>query len=239
MKKTHLWILTLVLTLTGCATYVPLKIPDTFNKVVVANFSFLMEELELPEEDKGGLDILTLFRVKEVYDDIKESVKDSEKPLPYKEFLNSIYLIIENGLKNELNIPIQPLKKHETDIQHDFYGFPLDNVSSVAKSGKFDAAMDILVDISFPSTQTSTSSWGAVTKTRIKSKPKLTLEVKMVDKNGKVIWRDHVDVKSNKWVIIEEKWLMAIKYKQDVTGPFANELTKQVVKRLVEKNKNL
>lgn len=243
MKKIHLWILTLALVLTGCASYVPLTLSDTINEVVIASFLFQMEELALPEEeekeDKGEFDILTLFRLKEVYDDIKEYLKDSNKLLPYKVFLDSIYRPIENGLRNELNIPIRPLKKYELGIQHDLFGFPLDSASLIAQSGKVDAALDISVNIEFPSTQASTSTWGGVTKTRVKGKPVLTLAVEMIDRNGKVIWRDSVHVKSDRKVIIDEKWLMGTKYKQSVMGPSVVELTEQAVKILVDKKKNL
>lgn len=241
MRKNHLWVFLLLLTLTGCGvSYVPLALSDTINEVVIRNFSFVMEELDLPEEeeeeeDKLEVDILALFRLKEIYDDLK----DSNKLLPYRIFLDSIYRPIENGLKNELNIPIQPLKKYKYIFNPIVTGFFLYDHTKVVRSGKIDATMDIFVDISFSSTQTSESSWGGVTKTRVEGKPKLTLEVEMVDKDGKAIWRDSVAVRSDRKVIIDEKWLMGTKYKQDVTGPSVVELTDQAVKLLVDKNKNL
>lgn len=144
-----------------------------------------------------------------------------------------------DGLKNGLNIPIQPLQRYENDIKHDFYGFPLDNVNSAARKGKFDAVMDISVNITYPSKQTSGGSVFGVAKTKVRSKPKLTLKVKMLDQSEKIIWRDRTDVRSNEWVIIDEKWLWGIRYKQDVAGPSVIELTRQAVKQLVDKNKNL
>lgn len=83
MEKIHFLILTLVLVLTGCASNVPLTVPDKFDEVVVANFSFSMEDLNLPEEvDKGEFDFLTILRAKEIYDDIKKSLKDTLNPPP-------------------------------------------------------------------------------------------------------------------------------------------------------------
>ena len=243
MRKNHLWVFLLLLTLTGCGvSYVPLTLPDTINEVAITSFLFQMEELALPEEekeDKGEFDILTLFRLKEVSDDIKESLKEAERPHPYVVILDSIYQAVENGLRDELNIPIRPLRKYDPSIRHDIFGFPQHSASLIAQSGKVDAALDISVNIEFPSTQASTSTWGGVTKTRVKGKPVVTLAVEMIDRNGKVIWRDSVHVKSDRKVIIDEKWLMGTKYKQSVMGPSVVELTKQAVKLLVEKNKKL
>ncbi|MFX0205848.1 MAG: hypothetical protein ACFFDT_07655 [Candidatus Hodarchaeota archaeon] len=238
MRKNHVWIFLLLLALTGCGvSYVPLILSDSINEVVIRNFLFGMEELDLPEEEKDKLefDILALFRSKEIYDELR----DSNKLRPHEIFLDSIYRPIENGLKNELNIPIQPLKKYKYYFHPTFAGFFLYDARSVVRSGTIDATMDIDVDISFSSTQTSESSWEGVTKTRVEGKPVLNLAVEMRDRNGKVIWRDSVAIKSDRKVIIDEKWMMNTEYKQDVTGPSVVELAEQAVKLLVEKNKKL
>ncbi len=237
MGKINLLLIFLVLLLTGCASNIPLTIPEKFDEVVVANFNFSMEELSLPEEeDKGTIDIVTIIRAKQIYDDIKESLKDTRKPPPFKVFLDSIYFSIVDALKNGMNIPIQPLNKYEKDIQHDFNGFPIDNINSVAKKGKFDAVMDISIDITYPSKRTSSHVFG-IAKTKVKGKPKLTLKVKMVDKSGKIIWQDRIAVRSNEWVIVDEKWVWGIRYKQDVAGLSVYEMTEQAVGQLVEKNR--
>ncbi|HEX9974165.1 MAG TPA: hypothetical protein VGD14_18995, partial [bacterium] len=161
-------------------------------------------------------------------------------PPPYKVFMDSIYFTIVDGLKNGLDIPIQSLQQYENDIRHDFFGFLLDNVKLVARKGKFDAAMAISVVITYPSKQSSgDGNIFGVTKTEVKSKPKLILKVQMVDKSEKVIWQDRSDVKSKEWVIIDTKSLWGIRYKQDVALPSFVELTRQAVQQLVDKYKNL
>ncbi|MCI0493945.1 hypothetical protein L0Z72_02975, partial [candidate division KSB1 bacterium] len=77
-----------------------------------------------------------------------------------------------------------------------------------------------------------------VTKTKVKSKPKLILKVKMVDKSEKVVWRDRSEVRSKEWVVIDTKSLWGIRYKQDVTMPSVIELTGQAVHQLVDKYRN-
>ena len=49
-----------MLILTGCALNVPLTVLDNFDKAIVANFNFSMEDLKLSDEkDWGELDLLT------------------------------------------------------------------------------------------------------------------------------------------------------------------------------------
>ena len=240
MKKIYPIVAILLLVLAGCASNIPFSKPDNLDRVAIANFRFWMDDLSLPQtEDKGKINILTLFRMKEIYKDFKQVMEDSLKFMPHHEFLDSIYFTIENGLRNELKIPVLPLKMYANDIQCDFYGFPLDNAARVAKCGKFDAAMDISVRICYPCKQGSRFSWGGVTRAKYRTLPKLIFTVKMVAANGNIIWRDRIVVKSNKWLIIDEKWLMAMNYKQDISGPSALELTKQAIEVLSQKNKNL
>ena len=241
MSKNLLWLLILFVILTGCTSYVPLTLNDTIDDVVLINFYFWMEELDFPgEEDvKGEFDILTLFRLKEIYDDIIEDIEEPKELFSNKEFLESIYHPIENGLKNELSIPLQPLEKYEYDFHPDSSGFFLYDARFVVAGGEIDATINILVDINFPSTQTSESTWGGVTKIRTKGKPKLTLDIEMVDRYGKVLWKDSVTARSDEWMVVESKWLMDAKYKHSVTGPSVVELARQAVMLLVEKNKNL
>lgn len=238
MKKIHLLILALVLVLIGCASNVPLTVPDKFDEVVVANVYFSMQDLEPPESaDKGQFDFLTILKAKEIYKDFKKELEDTLYPRSYQAFLDSIYFTIVDSLKYGLNIPIQPFPKGQAGVYYDFYGFPMGNIKSVARKGKFDAVMGISVDISYASKRSSTESVFGVAKAQVKGKPKLTLRVKMVNKSGQIIWRDNMVVKSNEWVIADEKWLWGIRYKQDIAGLSAVEMVRQAVQQLVDKNK--
>ena len=102
-----LLILALVLVLTGCASNVPLTIPDKLDEVIVANFSYSMEDIEPAKVvDKGRIDFLDILKTKKAYDDIKKALADTLNPPPFKIFQDSLYFTIVDGLKNGLNIPI-------------------------------------------------------------------------------------------------------------------------------------
>lgn len=238
MEKKHLWILILVLIITGCTSKVPLTVTESVNSAVIASFELWIEDINRHEGD-GELDLLTLFRLKEVYEDIKKTLENPTESHPSFESMESIFFTIESGLRDELNIPLLPLERYITDIQQGLYGFPLDDVDSVAKTGRYDAALDIFLGVSFPLTKASTSEWGGITKIRTKGKPKLTLKIKMISRNGNVIWRDNIVAKSDEYVVIDKKWFGNMKYDQDLPIPtFVLDLTQQAVKMLVEKNKN-
>lgn len=238
MKKIYILVSISFLILSGCASNVPLTIPEKFDRVVVANFSYSMEDLEPPEEGgKGKIDILSIKKAKEIIDEIQKTLKDSVNT-PFKLFLDSVYSTIVDTIRNGLNIPIQPLQQKENEIQYDLlYGFPQDDIKLVARKGKFDAVMAISIHIKFLnfSEESSGGNVFGVTNSEVKRKPELTLKIEMVDKSEKLIWRERSAIKSKEWITISTKSLWGVRYEQNVVGLAIVELTKQAVQQLVKK----
>jgi hypothetical protein len=78
--------------------------------------------------------------------------------------------------------------------------------------------------------------WG---KTKNVQLPKMTLQVKMVDKSGQPVWNDKVSVTSETPVVVDETWLFGIKHKTQEHGPALTDLLQQAVDELVRETYEL
>jgi hypothetical protein len=188
-----------------------------------------------PQETKSKLSIFTFFALIDVFETLKDS---SENLPPQPVCIDSVYGSIFSALRRDLGMPLVPDALCRRNIRHDIYGFPYDDAKSVAASSKYDAALDIKLIYSYPTKSQSNSSFAGVTKTRVKSKPQLTLKIKMFGNSGDIIWRETIKIKSKTPVVIDQKALFGFNYKNEITAPNFQALMDAVLHELVTRNQS-
>lgn len=210
---------------------------DEVNRIAVANFAYRAEQLDVePQETEFKFNIFTFFALIDVFETLKDTSATYSRPQPV--CIDSVYGSIFSALRRDLGLPLVPDALCQRNIRHDLYGLPYDDAKAVAATGKYDATMDIKLVYSYPSKSTSNSSFGGITKTRVESNPQLALKIKMYDKAGDIIWRETIKTKSKTPVIINQKALCGISYKNKFTAPNFQELMDAVLNELVVRNKS-
>lgn len=230
-----------ILFLSGCASKVQLSRPASFQEVAVVAFDFTVEPFaSVKYEGKAGptADIVEAIRMVE---EIKKTINDIKNPekSEWKSQRDSLYWIIEAGLKNDLGLALLPLDHLRGEIDYDYFGYPKGSAKKVAQSGKYAAALEITARLTFTTVDTSSLDlvfWG---KTKNVQLPQLALHVKMMEKSGKVVWNDKVSVTSETPVVVDETWLFGIKHKKEEHGPALTDLFSHAMRELVRKTTNI
>ncbi|MCI0695972.1 hypothetical protein L0337_28730 [candidate division KSB1 bacterium] len=227
-----------ILFLSGCSSSrMPLIQPSTFHEVAVVSFDIETDPIEsVKYEGKAG-PVADIIEAVQMAKEFKETIKQAQNPerSEWKAQMDSIYAMLEKGLKNDLGIPLLPVDHLKGEVEYDPFGYPHGSTKKVLQSGKYPAALEITARLAFTKIDTSSIDlvfWG---KTHNVQLPKLTLQVKMVDRSGKVVWQDKAEVTSNIPVVIDEKWAFGIKYKSEKFGPEIVDLFRQTVQALVRK----
>jgi len=236
MKK--LLLLSCIISFLGCASKVQLARPLPFQEVAVVAFDITTEPIEGAEyEGKAGT-VADIAEAVRIAGQVKEAIEIARQPekSEWKAQLDSIYAIIANGLKHDLGIPLLPIDHLQGEVEYDLFGYPHGDIEQIVRAGKHAAVLAIFARISFAEGHSSMLNlvvWGKTKNVQI---PKLALEVKMLDKTGKSIWRDSAKTASDIPVIVDEKWMFGIKYKSEQSVPALTDLFQKAILELVRKN---
>ena len=235
MKK--VLIVGLLLICGGCTQAVRLQQQPAPGEIAVARFYLNVEGMETEFSGKAtGLvpAIVEVARAAEAVKETVEAMKDPEAS-PMKAVMDSVYLVIADGLTEELNLFLLPIDTLRGKVPY-YFGYPMGTAEKALQKEPFTEALEIEADVSFPDPKPSHWSIFGTGKAKVKGRPEIELRVRMVDASGEITWRDKVRVRSKEQVQIDEQWVLGIpKHARVTSSATLPEMMREAVDALVRK----
>lgn len=236
MKKV---LVVLLLLWGGCAQAVRLQQPPAPGEVAVARFFLDVEGMETEFSGKAtGLvpAIVDVARAGEAVQESIEAMKDPDAS-PMKAVMDSVYLVIADGLAEHLNLTLLPTETLRGEVPY-YFGYPMGTAEKVARKTQYSEVLEIEAEVTFPDPKPSHWSIFGTGKAKVKGRPEIALRVKMLNDGDQVLWRDQVRIRSKATVQIDEQWVLGIPKRAEVTSSATlPEMMREAVDALVRKQR--
>lgn len=222
----------------GCAQAVRLQQSPAPDEVAVARFFVNVEGMETEFSGEATGLVPAIVQVARAAEAAKESIEAMKNPdtSPMKAVMDSVYLVIADGLTEELNLFLLPIDTLRGKVPY-YFGYPMGTAEKALKKGPFAQTLEIEADVSFPDPKPSHWSIFGTGKAKVKGRPEIELRVRMVEASGEVTWRDKVRVRSREQVQIDEQWVLGIpKHARVTSSATLPEMIREAVDALVRKH---
>lgn len=200
-------------TLAGCASTVPL--PDTAapQDVVVARFHLDVDGLEADFPDQGSGLIPVGVRVVQTGRDIGEAVNTVLHPegSAVKATQDTVFAAFAEAVAARSNLRLLPLETLQGEVPY-LIGVPMGRAKDVG--GR--SAIEIDVSVEVPDAEQGSWSFLGTGRVTVSGHPEMTVAVRMLDAEGRVVWQDRVLVRSRERVSLDERWLLGVRTEQTV-----------------------
>ncbi len=218
----------------GCASSVPLGSGPP-REVAVTRFTLDVEGLEADFPDEGGGLVPLASRIVNDGKDIVEAARTIAHPegSPFMQVVDTVYASFVAATETHFGLRVLPLDTLRGEVPY-YVGLPFGDTREVAQRGAFDGALEVEAYVTVPDAGKSGWSVLGIGRARVKGHPEMLLRVRLLDKSGAVVWRDHVRVRSKEKVELSEKWVLGIRTDRDVTSPVPTlpDLMREAVARL-------
>ena len=223
------------LLLTGCARTVPLRhSPPPPQDVIVARFLLDVDGLDADFPDQGGGLIPIAARVIQTGRDVAEAARTVHSPegSAIKAAQDSTFAAFAEGVAWQAGLRLLPLETLRGQVPY-LIAAPLGTAEDV--TGR--AVMEIEAYVEVPDAGQASWSVLGTGRARVSGHPEMLLSVKMLDATGALVWRDRVRVRSREKVVLDERWLLAIRTRREVSDASTlPALMREAVDRLVARS---
>lgn len=237
MKKLPIVLLSLsLLVLVSCSSRMELTRNSKPHNVALTSFQVELNNFDSDDFYNGNYGSLLLS----LRDDAMENANlrgvymafDKSQNKDVKAELDSTYTIVKDTLK-KYNWNLKPVNYLKKKIQYDNYGFPDDG--KIKKEINTNATLHILMSLSVNNLQTNYESPGNF---QICYQPELEMIIKMINSQGKTIWKGNTVVDANNDIVINEDRLSGIPTFQVQQIPSLSSMVKRAVHKMLPTKQN-